>query len=143
MLCLFRLVPENGQVLCSGLYNGTCKSCSKDVTFWSVPSPVSEITFTVNGTQYTVTNPDPGMSLNEWLRDQPGLQGRLIVTSHAKTYTHGFPFSNGNPFTSRFSSVQTKFASVRTAWAIRLKRKSSRSNGCVIRSQKLPNRSNG
>ena len=79
MLCLFRLVPENGQVLCSGLYNGTCKSCSKDVTFWSVPSPVSEITFTVNGTQYTVTNPDPGMSLNEWLRDQPGLQGRLIT----------------------------------------------------------------
>ena len=79
MFCLFRLVPENGQVLCSGLYNGTCKNCSKDVTFWSVPSPVSEITFTVNGTKYTVTNPDPGMSLNEWLRDQPGLQGRLIT----------------------------------------------------------------
>ena len=68
---------------------------------------------------------------------------RITVTSHAKTYTNGFPFSNGNPFTSRFSSVQKKFASVRTAWAIRLKRKSSRSNGCVIRSQKLPNRSNG
>ena len=66
-----------------------------------------------------------------------------IVTSHAKTYTNGFPFSNGNPFTSRFSSVQLKFASVRTAWAIRSKRKSIRSNGCVIRSQKLPNRSNG
>ena len=49
------------------------------MTFWSVPSRVSEITFTVNGTQYTVTNPDPGMSLNEWLRDQPGLQGRLIT----------------------------------------------------------------
>ena len=60
------------------------------------------------------------------------------VTSHTKTYTNGFPFSNGNPFTSRFSPVQKKFASVRTAWAIRLKRKSSRSNGCVIRSQKLP-----
>ena len=65
------------------------------------------------------------------------------VTSHAKTYTNGFLFSNGNPFTSRFSPVPKKFASVRTAWAIRLKRKSSRSNGCVIRSQKLPNRSNG
>ncbi|CAH3170659.1 unnamed protein product [Porites lobata] len=77
--CFARLVPENGQVLCSGLYNGTCKSCSKDVTFWSVPSPVSEITFTVNGTQYTVTNPDPGMSLNEWLRDQPGLQGTKVM----------------------------------------------------------------
>ena len=66
-----------------------------------------------------------------------------LVTSHAKTYTNGFPFSNGNPFTSRFSSVQLKFASVRTAWVIRSKRKSARSNGCVIRSQKLPNRSNG
>ena len=65
------------------------------------------------------------------------------MTSHAKTYTNGFPFSNGNPFTSRFSSVQLKFASVRTAWVIRSKRKSIRSNGCVIRSQKLPNRSNG
>ena len=43
------------------------------------------------------------------------------VTSHAKTYTNGFPFSNGNLFTSRFSSVHKKFASVRTAWAIRLK----------------------
>ena len=66
-----------------------------------------------------------------------------LVTSHAKTYTNGFPFSNGNPFTSRFSSVQLKFASVRTAWVNCSKRKSVRSNGCVIRSQKLPNRSNG
>ena len=65
------------------------------------------------------------------------------MTSHTKTYTNGFPLSNGNPFTSRFSSVQKKFASVRTAWAIRLKRRSSRSNDCVIRSQNLPNRSNG
>ena len=62
---------------------------------------------------------------------------RITVTSHAKTSTNGFPFSNGNPFTSRFSSIQMD------SWAIRLKRKSSRSNGCVIRSQKLPNRSNG
>ena len=45
------------------------------MTFWSVPSPVGEISFTVNGTQYTVANPDPTMSLNEWIRNQPGLQG--------------------------------------------------------------------
>ena len=71
-------------------------------------------------------------------------KSRIIFYSfHAKTYTNGFPFSNGNPLTSRFSSVQQKFASVRTAWAIRLKRRSSRSNDCVIRSQNLPNRSNG
>ena len=37
------------------------------------------------------------------------------VTSHAKIYTNGFPFLNGYPFTSRFSSVQLKFPSVRTA----------------------------
>ena len=70
-----RLVPENGDVLASGVYNGKCKTCRKDVTFWSVPSPVSEINFIVNGTQHIVTNPDPAMSLNEWIRNQPGLQG--------------------------------------------------------------------
>ena len=70
----YRLVPENG-VLSSGLYKGECQTCNKEVTFWSVPSPVSEITFTVNGTQYMVANPDPEMSLNEWIRNQPGLQG--------------------------------------------------------------------
>lgn len=73
----YRLVPENG-VLSSGLYKGKCQTCNKEVTFWSVPSPVSEITFTVNGTQYNVTNPDPEMSLNEWIRNQPGLKGTCI-----------------------------------------------------------------
>ena len=41
------------------------------------------------------------------------------MTSHAKTYTNGFPFSNGNPFTSRFSPVQitirSKFLTSRSA----------------------------
>lgn len=70
----YRLAPENG-VLSSGLYKGECKTCNKEVTFWSVPSPVSEITFTVNDTQYNISNPDPEMSLNEWIRNQPGFQG--------------------------------------------------------------------
>ncbi|KAJ7381027.1 hypothetical protein OS493_004623 [Desmophyllum pertusum] len=78
-----RLVPENGVQLSSGFYSGKCKTCNKEVKFWSVPSPVSEITFTVNGTQYTVNNPDPGMSLNEWIRNQPGLQGTKVMCREA------------------------------------------------------------
>lgn len=78
---IYRLVPEDG-VLSSGLYSGKCKTCNKEVMFWSVPSPVSEITFTLNGTKYTVTNPDPGMSLNEWIRNQPGHQGICIDNCH-------------------------------------------------------------
>lgn len=62
-------------MLSSGLYKGKCQTCNKEVTFWSVPSPVIEITFSVNGAQYNVANPDPEMSLNEWIRNQPGLQG--------------------------------------------------------------------
>ncbi|KAL9979239.1 hypothetical protein ACROYT_G016871 [Oculina patagonica] len=80
--CFARLVPEDG-VLSSGLYSGKCKTCNKEVMFWSVPSPVSEITFTLNGTKYTVTNPDPGMSLNEWIRNQPGHQGTKVMCREA------------------------------------------------------------
>ena len=77
-----RLVPENEVVLSSGLYRGKCNSCKKDVVFWSLPSPVSEITFNVNGTPYIVTNPDPDTSLNEWIRNQPGLQGIVPPVPH-------------------------------------------------------------
>nr|XP_058949586.1 xanthine dehydrogenase/oxidase-like isoform X1 [Pocillopora verrucosa] len=80
--CYTKLVPENG-VLCSGIYNGKCKSCNKDVEFWSVPTPVNEVSFTLNGTQHKVTNPDPGMSLNEWIRNQPGLQGTKVMCREA------------------------------------------------------------
>jgi len=80
--CFARLAPENG-VLSSGLYKGECKTCNKEVTFWSVPSPVSEITFTVNGTQYDISNPDPEMSLNEWIRNQPGFQGTKVMCREA------------------------------------------------------------
>ena len=66
-------------MLASGLCNGKCKTCRKDITFWSVPCPVSEISFTVNGTQHIVTNPDPEVSLNEWIRNQPGLQGKSHI----------------------------------------------------------------
>ena len=40
---------------------------------------VCVISFTVNGTQHTVTNPDPAMNLNEWIRNQPGLQGKSHI----------------------------------------------------------------
>ena len=77
-----RLVPEDEVVLSSGLYRGKCNSCKKDVVFWSLPSPVSEITFIVNGTPYIVSNPDPDTSLNEWIRNQPGLQGTVPHMLH-------------------------------------------------------------
>ena len=69
-------------MLSSGLYKGKCKTCRKDVTFWSVPSPVREISFNVNGIQHIVTNSDPAMSLNEWIRNQPGLQGKSYMESN-------------------------------------------------------------
>ena len=76
MSCLIscRLFPDEG-ILSSGLYSGTCKNCAHPLEFWSVPNPITEVKFTVNGTEYTVQNPDPHMSLNEWLRSQPGHQG--------------------------------------------------------------------
>ena len=80
-------------MLTSVIYNGKCKTLWKGVTFWSVPSPVSVISFTVNGTQHTVTNPDPAMNLNEWIRKQPGLQGKshmelniIFGKSHSTTF---------------------------------------------------------
>ena len=78
-------------VLSSGLYRGKCKSCMEDVVFWSIPSPVSEITFTVNGTWYIVTNPDPSMSLNEWIRNQPGLQGMISTLNNNLTIHVEYP----------------------------------------------------
>lgn len=74
MVILFvcRFVLENG-VLCSGIYNGKCKSCNKDVEFWFVFIFVNEVSFILNGIQYKVINFDLGMSLNEWIRNQFGL----------------------------------------------------------------------
>ena len=80
-------------MLASVIYNGKCKTLWKDVSFWSVPSTVSVISFTVNGTQHIFTNPDPAMSLNEWIRNQPGLQGKshmelniIFGKSHSTTF---------------------------------------------------------
>ena len=53
----------------------------------------------------------------------------VYVTSHAKTYTNGFPFLNGKPFTSRLSAVQKKISSVQTALVIRSEKVNIRSNG--------------
>ena len=80
-------------MLSSVIYNGKCKTLWKDVTFWSVPSPVSVISFTVNGTQHTVTNPDPAMNLNEWIRNQPGLRGKShteLTIIFGKSHTTAF-----------------------------------------------------
>ena len=42
----------------------------------SVPvSPKTSVSFTLNGHAVVVDNASPGLSLNEWLRSQPGLSG--------------------------------------------------------------------
>ena len=50
-----------------------------------LPSPLtpaadysSDVSFKVNGTSYTVSNPDPNVTLAQWLRSQPGLTGTKI-----------------------------------------------------------------
>ncbi|KAI8507313.1 hypothetical protein Bbelb_146930 [Branchiostoma belcheri] len=38
-----------------------------------------KLTFWVNGKRYVVLNPDPGVTLNEWLRSQRGLTGTKVM----------------------------------------------------------------
>ena len=40
-----------------------------------VPPPLTAVTFTLNGRVVTVDNASPLISLNDWLRSQPGLTG--------------------------------------------------------------------
>ena len=54
---------------------------------------VCVISFTVNGTQHTVNNADPAMNLNEWIRNQPGLQGKSHIELNiifGKSHTTAF-----------------------------------------------------
>ena len=69
-VCCLRLMPKTGEVLQGGIYSGTCEQCGNVVKFWSVPNPVASITFTVNGSEYNIIDPDPMVSLNEWIRSQ-------------------------------------------------------------------------
>ena len=39
------------------------------------PDPLNSICVHLNGRKYTVLNPDPLTSLNEWIRSQPGHKG--------------------------------------------------------------------
>ena len=39
---------------------------------------VDTINVEVNGVKYVISNTSPKISLNEWLRSQPGLQGIII-----------------------------------------------------------------
>ena len=65
------------------------------------------------------------------------------VTSHAKTYTNGFPFANGKPFTTRVLPVLKSIAPVRTAWVTRAVEALTRSTGLITRSIDAPTRSHG
>ena len=67
----------------------------------------------------------------------------IYVTSHAKTYTNGFPFANGKPFTTRVLPVLKNIAPVRTAWVTRAVEPLTRSTGLITRSIDAPTRSHG
>ena len=67
----------------------------------------------------------------------------LNVTSHAKTYTNGFLFANGKPFTTRVLPVLKNIAPVRTAWVTRAVEALTRSTGLITRSINAPTRSHG
>ena len=41
----------------------------------SPPVPLSDVSFTLNGSSVVVRNASPLLSLNEWLHSQPGLRG--------------------------------------------------------------------
>jgi xanthine dehydrogenase iron-sulfur cluster and FAD-binding subunit A len=70
--------------LSEGIYETTCDKCGHAFKFRSgsaKPKPkaapitdVSSISFTLNGENVTVENPDPSMTFNEWLRTIKGLK---------------------------------------------------------------------
>ncbi|MCV6576251.1 MAG: hypothetical protein OIF58_11000, partial [Cohaesibacter sp.] len=66
-----------------------------------------------------------------------------FVTSHGKTYTNGFPFANGKPFTTRVLPVLKNIAPVRTAWVTHAVEALTRSTGLITRSIDAPTRSHG
>ena len=65
------------------------------------------------------------------------------VTSHAKTYTNGFPFANGKPFTTRVLPVLKNISPVRTAWVTRAVEALTRSTDLITCSIDAPTRSHG
>ena len=82
-------------------------------------------------------------SINSSKADLVQVLDRKHVTSHAKTYTNGFPFSNGKPFTTRVLPVLKNIAPVRTAWVTRAVEALTRSTGLITRSIDAPTRSHG
>eukprot|EP00042_Codosiga_hollandica_P056153 m.803689 g.803689 ORF g.803689 m.803689 type:complete len:1324 (-) comp59281_c0_seq1:203-4174(-) len=66
----------------AGVYAGTCPACNTALTFRlshlfhrTAPQPVTSISFTLNGNPVTVENPDPLMTLNEYIRTVANLKG--------------------------------------------------------------------
>ena len=61
--------------------NGLCSSAVQSVfdvgKKCKVPDTLSQVNLHLNGTKYTVLDPDPLVSLNEWIRNQPGLKGTV------------------------------------------------------------------
>ncbi|KAK7099380.1 uncharacterized protein [Littorina saxatilis] len=69
-VCAVSHTPVSGH-LKNGVYASTCQNCGFFFKFRAVEDTADTLTFTVNGTQYTVGNDyDPSMTLLEWLRSQ-------------------------------------------------------------------------
>lgn len=69
--CIFRsllLSDKKSKKILDSCFNGIVKTVE--------PAILSTITLNINGIKYTVNNPDAHTSLNEFIRNQPGLKGK-------------------------------------------------------------------
>lgn len=69
--CIFRsllLSDKKSKKILDSCFNGIVKTVD--------PAILSTITLNINGIKYTVNNPDAHTSLNEFIRNQPGLKGK-------------------------------------------------------------------
>eukprot|EP00051_Salpingoeca_urceolata_P009950 m.120900 g.120900 ORF g.120900 m.120900 type:complete len:1312 (+) comp16518_c0_seq3:946-4881(+) len=74
--CAATVRPQQG--LSAGVYQGTCQACHHVFSFRSIgdaPSDPTSITFVLDGSTITLKNPDPTMTLNDYLRNEAGLTG--------------------------------------------------------------------
>ncbi|EGD72878.1 hypothetical protein PTSG_04607 [Salpingoeca rosetta] len=59
-------------------YHGFCPTCNAKIVFKSDVPTKSTLTFTLNGKPQKVQNPDPDMTLNEYIRTIAGLKGTKL-----------------------------------------------------------------
>ncbi|XP_067656037.1 uncharacterized protein [Haliotis asinina] len=78
-VCRTRHAPTNG-ALKDGVYASTCENCGHFFKFKATGSLKSSVTFTINGTPYTVGNAyAAALSLNEFMRSQGVSYGTKVM----------------------------------------------------------------